>query len=123
MADKTKIQWADSTVNFWHGCHKVSEGCKFCYMFRDKQRYGQDPEIVVRAKAASFDKALHWKDPRRIFTCSWSDFFIEDADAWRADAWEIIRHTPQPTWLILTKRPERIAECLPPDWGAGYKNV
>jgi protein gp37 len=31
MSKETKIQWADSTVNFWSGCTKVSDGCKNCY--------------------------------------------------------------------------------------------
>jgi len=31
---KSAIQWTDVTVNFWMGCTKVSEGCKFCYMHR-----------------------------------------------------------------------------------------
>jgi protein gp37 len=58
-----------------------------------------------------------------VFTCSWSDFFIEEADDWRDEAWEIIRNTPHLTYQILTKRPERILECLPEDWGDGYDNV
>lgn len=31
MSKETKIEWADSTVNFWSGCTKVSAGCKNCY--------------------------------------------------------------------------------------------
>jgi protein gp37 len=31
MSKETKIEWADSTVNFWSGCTKVSDGCKNCY--------------------------------------------------------------------------------------------
>lgn len=123
MADNTKIEWADATVNFWHGCLKVSAGCKFCYMYRDKQRYGQDGSIVQRAKPDTFFRAKKWTEPRKIFTCSWSDFFIKQADEWRQEAWEVIKSTPQHTWLILTKRPERIAQCLPKDWGKGYPNV
>jgi protein gp37 len=61
--------------------------------------------------------------PRFIFTCSWSDFFITEADKWRAEAWEIIRRTPEFTYLILTKRPDRIGRCLPADWNGGYPNV
>lgn len=123
MAQQTKIQWTDATVNFWTGCKKVSPGCKFCYMYRDKERYGLDPTAVVRTSDKTFYAALKWKEPKRIFTCSWSDFFIEEADAWRHDAWQVIRQTPQHTWQILTKRPERIAACLPQDWGEGYRNV
>jgi protein gp37 len=121
--EKTKIEWTDSTVNFWTGCKKVSEGCSRCYMYRNKERYGQDPTTVLRTKDKTFSQALKWKDPRRIFTCSWSDFFIENADRWRNDAWDIIKKTPQHDWQILTKRPERIMQCLPNDWGDGWDNV
>ena len=53
---------------------------------------------------------------KMIFTCSWSDFFVAEADEWRTKAWEIIRETPQHTYQILTKRPERIPEHLPSGW-------
>ncbi len=122
MSSESKIQWTDNTWNPWHGCTKVSTGCKYCYMYRDKERYGQDPETVLRSKS-TFNDPLKWQDPKRVFTCSWSDFFVADADAWRDDAWEIIRKTPQHTYQILTKRPERIKDCLPDDWGDGYPNV
>jgi protein gp37 len=59
----------------------------------------------------------------RVFTCSWSDWFIEEADMWRPDAWDIVRQRPDLTFQILTKRPERIRESLPRDWGAGWENV
>lgn len=49
-----------------------------------------------------------------------SDFFIEEADEWRNELWEIIKKTPQHTYLILTKRPERILQCLPEDWCEEY---
>ena len=123
MAIKTKIGWTDATINFWTGCAKVSEACKFCYMFRDMERFKKNPLLINRTGDKTFYKALSWKQPKRIFTCSWSDFFLEDADDFRADAWQVIKDTPQHTWLILTKRPERIKECLPDDWGSGYHNV
>lgn len=122
MAIISKIQWTDATYNPWHGCKKVSEGCKFCYMYRDKERYKADPTLVLRSKTKFYDP-LSWKEPRLVFTCSWSDFFIEEADPWRAEVWEIIKATPHLTYQILTKRPERIKECLPEDWGQGYPNV
>lgn len=122
MGETSSIQWTDATWNPWHGCIKVSEGCKFCYMYRDKERYGQDPTVVLRSKT-KFNEPLKWKEPKLIFTCSWSDWFIEQADQWRPEAWEIIRNTPQHTYQILTKRPERILEHLPADWGNGYPNV
>lgn len=128
MGEKTGIEWASATWNPWMGCHKVSAGCKNCYMFRDMPHYGKDPNVVVRSKT-TFDAPLKWaksgkvQPGARIFTCSWSDWFIAEADEWRAEAWDVVRRTPQFTYLILTKRPERIADHLPADWGGGYPNV
>lgn len=122
MAIESKIQWTEGTWNPWHGCKKVSTGCKYCYMYRDKERWGQDPTTVLRSKS-NFKVPLSWKEGRLIFTCSWSDWFIEEADEWRDEAWAIIKATPQHTYQILTKRPERIKDHLPADWGEGYPNV
>ena len=116
MGETTGIEWTDHTWNPWHGCIKVSPGCKLCYMYAEKRRYGQEPAAVQRSKT-KFREPLKWKEPGRVFTCSWSDFFIEEADAWRDEAWEIIRQTPHLEYQILTKRPERIAGRLP--WGDG----
>lgn len=129
MAEKTKIQWTDHTCNFWVGCERVSPGCTNCYMFRDQKRYGNDPSVVRRTKPATFNKPLLWSkklepgEQRRVFTCSWSDFFIKEADEWRPDAWDIIRKTPNLIYQILTKRPGLIAKRLPKDWGNGWDNV
>lgn len=123
MSEQSKIQWTEATYNPWHGCRKVSAGCKYCFMYRDKERYGQDPTKIVRSKTKFYDPDK-WKEPKLIFTCSWSDWFIEDADEWRPEAWEIIKRNPHHTFQILTKRPERIQDHLPQDWGPrGYPNV
>jgi protein gp37 len=111
VAHESKIEWTEATWNPWHGCHKVSAGCKNCYMFRDKAKYGQDPNVVVRSKTRFYDP-LKWKEPRTIFTCSWSDFFIEEADPWRDEAFAIMALTPQHTYQVLTKRPDRMLEYL-----------
>lgn len=124
MGEATGIQWTEKTWNPIQGCHKVSLGCKNCYMFTEKRRYGQDPDRVVRSADATFYAPLRkWKEPSLIFTCSWSDWFIEEADRWRADMWDVIRQTPHHTYQILTKRADRIAANLPTDWGAGWSNV
>lgn len=117
----TKIQWADHTWNPWTGCDKVSAGCKFCYMFRGKEKYGEDPKVIFRNKA-EFKSPLRTKYPSLFFTCSQSDWFVTEADEWRAEAWGIIKKTPQHTYQILTKRPERIKENLPHNFES-YKNV
>lgn len=122
MGETTGIQWTDATHNFWYGCRKVSAGCRACYAERDMKRFGRDFGTVTRAK--QFNAPMRWKGPKRVFANSWSDFFIADADDWRPEAWDIIWTTPHLTYLIPTKRPERIPQCLPSDWGDnGYPNV
>jgi protein gp37 len=122
MGFNTNIAWTDHTWSPWQGCQKISPGCQNCYMYRDKIRFGQNPSVVVRSKSVTFNAPLKWKDPARVFVCSWSDFFIENADAWRDEAWEIMLRTPHLTYQILTKRPENILAMLPKkDWP--FKNV
>lgn len=116
MGDRTGIAWCDATWNPWQGCHKVSAGCEHCYMFREKLQYGQEPDVVVRSKPHTFNLPLRLHAPFRVFTCSWSDFFIREADPWRDEAWAIIDRTRHLTYQILTKRVERVAARLP--WGA-----
>jgi protein gp37 len=137
MGSSTGIEWTDATWNPWRGCAKVSPGCASCYMFRDQSRYGRDPSVVVRCADSTFYAPLRsrkWRseamapaiaeDRRpRIFTCSWSDFFHEAADEWRADGWDVIRRCPEYDWQILTKRPELVADRLPDDWGDGWPHV
>lgn len=130
MGENSKIAWCNHTYNPWRGCHKVSAGCTHCYMFRDQTRYGMDPNVVVRSKPKTFNlplrlnKALEGSGKREIvFVCSWSDYFIEEADSWRQDVWNIIAKTPNLFYLLLTKRAERIKECLPLNWGDGWENV
>ena len=125
MTTQTAISWADHTWNPWVGCSRVSPGCANCYMFAERQgRWGIPSDIVTRTAPSTFNKPLSraWRDPAKIFTCSWSDWFHPGADEWRPEAWEIIRRT-RLTYQILTKRPERIIKHLPSDWGDGWPNV
>ena len=47
--------------------------------------------------------------------CMTSDFFREEADPWRDEAWKIMRRRPDVKFFLLTKRPERVADHLPWD--------
>jgi protein gp37 len=120
MGETTGIEWTDATWNPWRGCHKISPACAHCYMFREQRRYGNDPNLAVRASDATFFAPLKWKAPKRIFTCSWSDFFIEEADPWRVYAWQIMMKRPDLDFQILTKRIERIAN---PYWMLPIRNA
>jgi len=59
----------------------------------------------------------------RVFCASLTDFFIQDADQWRDEAWQIIRECGNLDFLVLTKRPRLIQPRLPNDWVNGYPNV
>lgn len=125
MGRHSSISWTKSTWNPHIGCRRVSEACKFCYMHRIIEgKGGNAKEVTKNQNLEGFRKPLHWSEGRKIFTCSMSDFFIEEADEWRDELWEIIKQTPQHTYLILTKRPERIKDSLPNDWSKeNYPNV
>ena len=111
MGRSTKIPWTDATWNWCIGCDKVSEGCLNCYAEAWAKRTGNSFKIH-RASHATFIAPTRWHDPKVIFPCSLSDFLHPGADEYRADAWSVIRQTPQHTYLILTKRPERFEEVL-----------
>jgi protein gp37 len=128
MGEQTIIAWTDKTWNPWRGCEKISPGCAHCYMFTQQERYGRDPSVVTRTR--TWGDPIKWqraaaaaRERWRVFTCSWSDFFHPDADAWRDDAWAVIRATPNLHYQILTKRPDAVRDRLPSDWGRGYPNV
>ncbi len=116
--------------NPWHGCIKCSEGCQNCYMyFLDEQR-GKSGADIYRTKAGfryplARDRQGRYKvqSGEQLRVCMTSDFFLEQADAWRGEAWDIIRQRPDVVFFLLTKRPQRVANCLPPDWGEGWENV
>ena len=115
--------------NLWHGCHKKSEGCQHCYVFRRDAEFEKDSNVVTKTSCFNLpicrNRQGEWKVPSGtlMWTCFTSDFFIEEADQWREDAWLMIHRRSDLHFFMITKRPERILQCLPEDWGDGYENV
>ena len=115
--------------NLWHGCHKISEGCKNCYVYRRDSSVDRDASKVVKTQNFNLpvrrSRNGEYKVPHGslVWTCFTSDFFIEEADEWRADAWKMIRERSDCTFIFITKRIDRFYECIPSDWGDGYDNV
>lgn len=115
--------------NPWHGCKKYSEGCAHCYVYRRDAAVGRDAAQVTRTKDFNWptrrrrDGAFSLPDGAHVYACMTSDFFLPEADPWRAEAWACIRARPEVSFSIITKRISRMEECLPPDWGEGYENV
>lgn len=114
----------------WHGCVKCSEGCQNCYMYFLDRAHGKDGGDIYQAKTG-FNYPLQRrrgggykiKSGETIRVCMTSDFFLEEADKWREDAWDIIKTRSDVVFFLLTKRPELVRDRLPYDWGDGWENV
>ena len=116
--------------NPWHGCKKCSEGCQNCYMYFIDGLRDKDGSQIYKTKSGfryplAKDRFGNFKVPSgaALRVCMTSDFFLEEADPWRDEAWEIIRQRPDVKFCLLTKRPERVFSHLPSGWGEGWENV
>lgn len=117
---KTGIEWCDVTWNPVTGCEKVSQGCKNCYAERVFDRMAQNPKAPMYHGRKFTDVVCHperlndplrWKKPRRVFVNSMSDLFHEDVpDEFILRVVDVMRQCQQHTFIILTKRPERMRD-------------
>lgn len=115
--------------NPWRGCHRCSEGCKYCYIHKGDARKGIDTNLIHKTKrfTAPIERNKYgeyrMKGGQLVYLCFSSDFLLEDADDWRRECWAMIRERQDLHFLFLTKRIERFMDCIPEDWEAGYENV
>ena len=114
--------------NPWRGCKKYSEGCLHCYIHKGDAKRGVNTNDIVKTK--DFYKPIeklkngnYKMKAGMVYLCFSTDFLIEEADLWRKECWDMIKQRQDCTFLFLTKRIERFAECVPEDWGDGYENV
>lgn len=115
--------------NPWHGCRKLSEGCRHCYVYRQDAQHDLDGGVIRRTAAfnlpvrRSRDGRFKIPSGETVYTCFTSDFLLEEADPWREAAWEMMRIRHDLRFFFITKRIDRLAGLLPRDWGDGYENV
>ncbi len=114
---KTKIEWCDTVWNPTSGCSPVSEGCENCWARRFSKRlagrcgYPKDEPFRVTLHPDRLEEPLRWKKPRRVFVVSMADLFHPDVPDWFVFAvWRVMALTPQHTYMLLTKRPQRTKE-------------
>jgi protein gp37 len=124
MGETTKIEWCDATVNFWHGCTKVSPACANCYALTLSKRWGKDiwgpgkPREDHRAGAAKLARKLERQAVAegrrlRVFCASMADWLDDEVPAdWLADLLCLVAETPHLDWLLLSKRPHLWRERL-----------
>ncbi len=144
MADATPIEWTDATWNIVTGCSVVSPGCTNCYAMRlagtRLQHHPSRAGLTTASKAGSVSSSpkgdrptkhvwngqvrfnaewltqpLRWTRPRRIFVAAHGDLFHEGVtDDWLDQIFAVMALSPQHTFQVLTKRPERMREYLAP---------
>lgn len=127
MAENTAISWAHDTFNPWEGCTRISPACDNCYAAARAARFGNADlwaGELRRTSAVNWKQPIRWDfeaavfgGPRRVFCASLADVFDNQApQAWRDDLWALIEATPNLTWMLLTKRPQKIVDMVPPAW-------
>jgi protein gp37 len=113
----------------WRGCHKFSEGCKYCYIHKGDSKRNVDTNNIIKTDKfyAPIDKKPNGeykiKSGQTVYLCFSTDFLIEEADEWRKECWAMIKERTDLNFLFLTKRIERFMQCIPDDWNDGYDNV
>lgn len=116
---ETKIEWAKKVWNPVTGCTKVSAGCDNCYaeklalrlqgMSQAKYKNG----FSVTCHEDCLGDPLKWKKPQRIFVNSMGDLFHKYVpDDFIDKVFAVMALASQHTFLILTKRPERMLRFM-----------
>ena len=113
----SKIEWTEKTWNPASGCTKISDGCKNCYAEKMAYRLqamgtkGYENAFEVTLHPEKLDEPLKHKKPTMYFVCSMGDLFHKDVPFDYIDQiFAIMALTPQHTYQVLTKRPERMRE-------------
>ncbi len=124
----TAIEWTNKVWNPSTGCDQISEGCDNCYALTMARRlkamgsakYQTDGD--PRTSGPGFGLAIHpdalgeplrWRKPAKVFVNSMSDLFHARVPReFLAQVFAVMSVTPQHTYQILTKRPERMARIV-----------
>lgn len=130
MAQQSTIEWTDITWNPVAGCSLASAGCTNCYAMRMAGRLeamGSEKYLGLTRKSGgrvkwtgkvreyepALEQPYNWKKGRKIFVNSMSDLFHDDVtDEFIGRVWKVMAETPQHSYQILTKRPNRMATLL-----------
>jgi protein gp37 len=127
MGAKSKIGWTDASWNFATGCTRVSPGCDHCYAFafHDKMHAAflegkggipiqyREPFSVIQVIPDRLMLPLRWRKARRVFVNSMGDFFHKEiGPEVLIEALGVMAATPQHTYQILTKRPQRMEKFM-----------
>jgi len=128
VATPSAIEWTEVTWNPTTGCDRTSPGCDNCYALtlakrlkamgqpkyqRDGEPRTSGPGFGLTCHEGTLDEPFQWQRPRIVFVNSMSDLFhpeVPDEFIWRV--FRTMAASPQHTFQILTKRPQRMADLL-----------
>jgi protein gp37 len=131
MAEATKIEWTDATVNFWWGCTKVGPGCDHCYAESLDRRLGgrhwgpraarkpieNASNTMVKLNRRSARRIAEGLPPIKVFVQSMADIFDNEVpDHWRAEAFETMQLCTHLRIQLLTKRVGNVESMIPAAW-------
>ncbi|HUW15228.1 MAG TPA: phage Gp37/Gp68 family protein [Anaerolineae bacterium] len=130
----TTIEWVarpgtiPESWNVTTGCTPISEGCRHCYAERMSHRlqgragYPEAPhQFDVTLHPDRLEQPLRWKKPRTVFVVSMGDLFHKFVPPdYIIHVYEIMAACPQHTFMVLTKRPDRIVPVLYGQEGGFY---
>ncbi|MDE0268934.1 MAG: phage Gp37/Gp68 family protein [Acidimicrobiaceae bacterium] len=124
MADRTGIEWTETTWNPTTGCNRVSPGCDNCYALTMAKRLNAMGNIRYQndgdpnSSGPGFKLTLHddllerpyrWRTPRVVFVNSMSDLFHPDVPLeFIQRVFGVMTDTSRHTYQILTKRSKRL---------------
>lgn len=145
MVRNSKIEWTEDTWNPIAGCSKVSEGCRNCYALPMTVRLAHNPGLPAETRELyrravkqlddgrwtwtgevvfierRLEQLQRWRAPRRIFVASLSDLFHPHLEANRVcQIYDAMQLAQQHTFVVCTKRPERIVPVLYGEEGRFY---
>lgn len=118
----TLIEWTEKTWNPVTGCTKISPGCAHCYAANLAKRFWGDRQFSdIQFHEDRLEQPLKRRKPTMWFVNSMSDLFHESITDEQLDqVFAVMALTPQHTYQVLTKRPERMFKYLSDSWNADY---
>ncbi len=120
--------WWERAWKLVEGCSHVSPGCDHCWSAREANMRANNPNAKIKEQYAGLTEGVRWNGQIRLMEKNldlplraknpqvwavWNDLFHEDvSDEFIDLAFGAMALCPQHTFLVLTKRPERMMNYM-----------